>query len=1749
MKARTPVRDDFVWAPPSFLRRNKRKHCDPGTKKRSQPPRAKEKLRGASTVQLEEIEDQNEYLQLCAKALSNPEDRQKAVEAVKELLRAGANPEAEMEDEDDTAMDFLAKDVDVITECIVSGVCQETLLPCLLLGEGEKFTKGVEDLMQDAELFDEEANRKSKTQLGCRSSGLLGEDGGTKETTWLEARLREKLRPILAPRVCAPPVEEKCFAVSKFYVSLEKQNLLRAPPVQAKLQVLPISGDVACNRRVLEAVAQTANEETLASDTVESIVEAAWLQHRASTLLEILLSVTNALLLCVVSYECHNFTGSRWALWAAAASTAKEAIQILPVMWRELSLNLLPDIIYVGAGVLALVPRMGAQALEELPCGPSMALLCSLSWLRLLFAMRGERWLGPRFLPIMFALRDTFAFFLVALLCLTASAHAYYVLNARGTDPFPVYSSITQTLRLGMFGDFDLFEFQGQDTTFHRSGSVSGSVWEPVDPTPQELGLEQYVYIQVVFYLTGIGITILLMNLLIGVLGQNYELYQDQAPQLFTRARAAMLLKHQDRPWFILAGWLQPWRSCDESSRPECWIRVLVSPLHLALGESGKFLVAQNFQLFFKANLFYKLLILLFAPIFLIGGFSLSLFVLCASLFFRPEGLQYLNRVAFLGCFGNERELDLGLGPSITSQLRAPKHAHRPEALHPGWAHRLAAVAEVMGRVPSLVGWREMVLYVDLATDSKKDVRKLKRDVQNVKSHLQKKMDHKLDSLMKMMEIQRQSSKDDLARARGPLAVAVGRRKNLSNDGVSYPVGIFLVNYAAQYATAEMVSILLQERLGYNVEKMMDGGFTNDAFFALAGCAQPTNSSDRGCFKGMITRAHVSVEGWTSGYQPDWDKLQHDFPAEAPRNLGNMGYTGGASMFIAAAVQEEAHRREGLSLDFYRDYNVSWHDPSRYFTSPDQIDKNRLLPCTETILMNSRLMQLYHEFTGDDEGVIVRGSGDVIGKCFDGYFWLAPGCRSNSSKCITFITGGSGWSGNEHMQKAAFLSMPLAWTVGKTWNDFTTLPMDYTTMFYWWTPDTTFLRLDAKSLIFPPHDWREFERGMLRSTATSISIDKYISQDLNRLAPEIEELMMAYMVDLKDVNDIMLDELETGDSYFDTACRWLRGNSDRWVKWLPDKTKCFARYGLYHENKDVFVSNRSDPRGLTCKICPSGHFSEPIEDLNGTTFVCQPCAAGKYQASKASTECEPCGKGEYQDQIGRSSCQRCGFGEYQDVPGQSSCIACPSQTSTVGFGSVSMADCGCLERTINVASSNSAFDCRSCSVGLKCPFGSTLQSLRTGQVPDGSSLSAEYVPQVLEGYYAEQEEPLVLYTCKPATNCPGGKPGECAGGLLDKPCSVCAEGKAWNGQECTECGDVAIFVWAFGLLLSLVVLLQAYDFVASHSTAEATSFQACAFAFGIAANMVQSLAIFGLMSMTWTSSVSSTTNFLRVALLDLDQLGFGHLDGLGAALEVLQDFQYHGSCWPLGAEVVVVAGFFILCLVAVLQMPRWSVKHHRERVQAFTFLTNKFRFNVWWFGMALLARGFALSVTVVVGSDVPELQVALASVILLLYLCVLVRFWPWKASILNYADAAVCSCLLLLINLSRDASLPSTIFTDDFSMVMLCLLAAFVATTGILCVSALILSKCKNGGAGQSLLLNFSQPNVTKISKAVQDTAKELLQIEAGHLEDALSTMNTYDLEALTNTITLVSMDSCSFLTVSLMVVSITASPCAWPVE
>ena len=124
------------------------------------------------------------------------------------------------------------------------------------------------------------------------------------------------------------------------------------------------------------------------------------------------------------------------------------------------SLETFADLLFLVFGFAAIVRQMEfCNDLDQywLPW------FCSMYWLRFAYSLRGERWLGPYLLPILSAVRDTGAFFFVTLLCVASATHAYIILNPRGGDTFPLYSAFTHTIRLAMFGDFDLFEYQGQD--------------------------------------------------------------------------------------------------------------------------------------------------------------------------------------------------------------------------------------------------------------------------------------------------------------------------------------------------------------------------------------------------------------------------------------------------------------------------------------------------------------------------------------------------------------------------------------------------------------------------------------------------------------------------------------------------------------------------------------------------------------------------------------------------------------------------------------------------------------------------------------------------------------------------------------------------------------------------------------------------------------------------------------------------------------------------------------------------------------------------------------------------------------------------------------------------------------------------------------------------------------------------------------------------------------------------------------
>lgn len=116
-------------------------------------------------------------------------------------------------------------------------------------------------------------------------------------------------------------------------------------------------------------------------------------------------------------------------------------------------------------------------------------------------------------------------------ICIVAASHAYYTLEIRD-EPWPTYAALMQIVRLGIFGDFDMFEFEGLDPIYTSNDADTAYILKPQDPDPGP----HYPWVHALFYITGVGITVLLMNVLISVLSESYNRYAKQAVGEFFRA-------------------------------------------------------------------------------------------------------------------------------------------------------------------------------------------------------------------------------------------------------------------------------------------------------------------------------------------------------------------------------------------------------------------------------------------------------------------------------------------------------------------------------------------------------------------------------------------------------------------------------------------------------------------------------------------------------------------------------------------------------------------------------------------------------------------------------------------------------------------------------------------------------------------------------------------------------------------------------------------------------------------------------------------------------------------------------------------------------------------------------------------------------------------------------------------------------------------------------------------------------------
>ena len=656
-------------------------------------------------------------------------------EVAKLLLEARA--EVDMTDRDErTPLGFAIKAaksecVDIITDEVVGRGKLSSRLFLQIIAEGNQdlIMKVIEKWPQEAKLHGKTLDR---------------------------AALPERLRPVLDIHYY--------FATDFDHFDLSHQNLFWAPEVQVTLRYLPgVSGSDALSKEVLKSLADTPHDGIFETDAVEAMILAAWLQYRAFTLLEIGACIMTVVCLCFASYEYRHgppVSSGQSTLFLVAIFHMKKSIDELSQLCRHfvrscmcqatgsyVNFDNLADAMYIVAGWFAIIRQL-SMFTEELE-KPWMAIFSAMAWLRLLYSLRGETWMGPRLLPILAAIRDTFVFFMLMGICIASAVHAYYNLQVR-QDPTPTYAAVLQVVRLGVFGDFDLFEFEGLDPIYRQTADNVQEL-EPIDPDPGP----DYVWVHILFYTVGVGITVLLMNVLIGVLSANYDLYEDQSAVLFLRARVKMLVDLQARPGGNLFQYCCPvvplsygvpllpdkrgsCRRCNDLLLFLC-----VSPLSLIL--ALRFAGAPSDPLVKKLRFKYlSIVVLVLSP--LIFAFSLSTFIafLLCGIFFRYRGLSYTLSCA-LGVFGCIRPVDAS-ECDIFFVVRDEPAGNDVRSLRKDLKKHIDVM---QGSLQGYVEKKQDVLEQQLGdTGARQEL--LERQVDNVMLHMQKgfaQMDEKIEKL------------------------------------------------------------------------------------------------------------------------------------------------------------------------------------------------------------------------------------------------------------------------------------------------------------------------------------------------------------------------------------------------------------------------------------------------------------------------------------------------------------------------------------------------------------------------------------------------------------------------------------------------------------------------------------------------------------------------------------------------------------------------------------------------------------------------------------------------------------------------------------------------------------------------------------------------------------------------------------------------------------------------------------------
>lgn len=732
---------------------------------------------------------------------------------------------------------------------------------------------------------------------------------------------------------------------------------------------------------------------------------------------------------------------------------------------------------------------------------------------------------------------------------------------------------------------------------------------------------------------------------------------------------------------------------------------------------------------------------------------------------------------------------------------------------------------------------------------------------------------------------------------------------NASNE--QSPIRLTIFAWRSSIVTSQIAQILISEVLGYHALVTPETIFDTTAGISrLAGC----ESSD--C-QVKTSRTDVVLDTWLSPVFPFWQGFLAQNPQVA-EDLGSMGYQGGDGLYIKGSVLESA-ANAGLALEYYKSYNMSFHQPYKYFDTLWDLPEADLEPCNGSFLgwplepTDSEKMKNYLDWTGDVDGVVER-NGQYSANCQLPAFWMAPACRHNYTQCIPVMQNGPGYM-VVLMQWSVAYGIPMALTHGTTGTNVMKAIRNQRILYYWFEPDETLLDLRHARLILPPHSAAGWLKGDFRTGGEEVYIAKLANVGLQISAPRVRTFVQKMKLEVGELLDMLATTAinSTADQKLqilgDAACQWVKTKSDIWGKWMPVKTDCSAGYGLV-DVQGLPVASLAE--AVDCQVCAAGRFSEVFTQDGRQTYRCQECEVGFHQSGFGQSQCIQCEAGTFAAAVGQATCSPCERGTYVSSTGATGCSSCGAEELWTTSKAV---QAGGQEKWIEFEGATSAGSCH-------CVEGRHLSAGQCEICIEGASCPGSGVLTLLPGFYSTLGDPGAVLRCfGNSLRCPGGAPETCAEGRdpSSPACSSCLPGLQPIGEQCMPCkgGD---YIKLVALTLLVLVGTGILHIVLALTDRTSGSYRSALLGAALCANQLITCAqLFVVMEqiqdITWSEPFLSFLEFFRV--LSLERL-LDSVKTLSCVARISPEMNF------LIRNLMVPASFTIGPVVAQFTMSRTS---------------------------------------------------------------------------------------------------------------------------------------------------------------------------------------------------------------------------------